>query len=135
MIKRIGLVGVWISDHKAAIDFYVNALGFEKVSDTGDEDEFRWVEIAPTGADTGIALVKPYPGMKHAFGRSPEELIGTSSVIFHTDDISTTYSELAEKGVIFTEEPTMQPWGMLQAQFVDPDGNSFILVERTALRR
>lgn len=134
MIKRVGLVGVWISDHDTALKFYVGKLGFEKVADTGPDSDYRWVEVAPIGAETGITLAKPYPGMEHAFGRTPEDLIGTSTLIFDTDDISTTYRELSEKGVVFTEEPTMQPWGKLQAQFVDPDGNSFVLVERSALR-
>lgn len=134
MITRIGLVGVWVSDQDAALEFYCGKLGFEKVCDTGSEEDFRWVEVAPKGAQTGITLVKPFPGMQHAFGKSPEDLIGTSSFIFDTDDISTTYRDLLEKGVIFTEEPTMQPWGRLQAQFVDQDGNSFVLVERTGLR-
>ena len=134
MIRRIGLVGVWVSDQDAALDFYVGKLDFEKVSDTGDQGGFRWVEVAPHRAETGIALVKPFPGMFHAFGKNPEDLIGTSSFIFDTDDISKAHKELAEKGVIFTEEPTMQPWGRLQAQFVDQDGNNFVLVERASLR-
>ena len=134
MIKNIGLVGVWVSDQDAALNFYVGKLGFEKVSDTGRDSEYRWVEVAPKDAATGITLVKPYPGMSHAYGKNPEDLIGTSTLIFHTDDISKTHSELSEKGVVFTEKPTMQAWGLLQAQFVDQDGNSFVLVERTTLR-
>lgn len=134
MINRIGLVGVWVSDQDAALDFYIGKLGFEKVSDSGDMDGFRWVEVAPRGAETGISLVKPLPGIFHAFGREPEDLIGTSSFIFDTDDISKTHRELADKGVVFTEEPTMQPWGRLQAQFLDQDGNTFVLVERANLR-
>lgn len=134
MITTIGLVGVWVSNHRAALDFYVGKLGFEKVGDTGPDSEFRWVEVAPLHAETGIALLKPYPGMVHAFGNSPDDLIGTSSFIFHTDDISATYRDLSEKGVVFTEKPTMQAWGRLQARFVDPDGNSFVLMERTNLR-
>lgn len=134
MIKQIGLVSVWVSDQDAALDFYVGKLGFEKVSDTGRDSEYRWVEVAPLNAETGITLVKPYPGMFHAFGKNPEDLIGTSSFIFHTNDISKTHRELAEKGVVFTEEPAIQAWGLLQAQFVDQDGNSFVLVERTSLR-
>ena len=42
--------------------------------------------------------------------------------------------DLSDKGVVFTEKPTIQAWGRLQAQFVDQDGNNFILVERTSLR-
>lgn len=40
-----------------------------------------------------------------------------------------TYEELSSCGVEFTEEPTMQPWGMMQAQFKDQDGNGFVLVQ------
>jgi predicted enzyme related to lactoylglutathione lyase len=31
--------------------------------------------------------------------------------------------------VHFTEEPARQSWGGIQAQFVDPDGNAFVLVQ------
>lgn len=134
MINSVGLVGVWIRNHRAALDFYVGKLGFEKVADTGSDSEYRWVEVAPMHGETGIALLRPYPGMVHAYGKNPEDLIGTSSLIFHTDDISGTYRDLRDKGVVFTEEPTMQAWGRLQARFVDPDGNSFVLMERTNLR-
>lgn len=134
MINRIGLVGVWVSDHDTALKFYVGKLGFDKVHDTGPDSEYRWVEVAPRDAETGISLLKPYPGMFHAVGKKPEDLIGTSSFIFDTDDISKTYRELSDKGVVFTEKPTLQAWGRLQAQFVDQDGNNFILVERTSLR-
>ena len=134
MITRVGTVGVWISDHRAALDFYVGKLGFEKIADTGTDSEYRWVEVVPHYAETAIALMKPYAGMSHAFGKNPEDLIGTSSFIFDTDDISASYRDLKEKGVVFTEKPTMQAWGRLQARFVDPDGNSFILMERAGKR-
>lgn len=130
MIEHVGLVGIWVSDQDAAIDFYVGKLGFQLLTDIGDEDGYRWVEVAPFGAETGIILARPDDSQ----GKRASELIGTSSFIFHTTDIATTYRELAEQGVIFTEPPAMQPWGKIQAQFVDPDNNSFILVERTSIR-
>lgn len=134
MISRIGLVSVWVSDQDAAIDFYVHKLGFEVINDTGDMDGFRWVEVAPRGAESGISLVKPFPGMPTPFGTKPEDLIGTSAFTFDTNDISKTYKQLTENGVVFTEDPVIQPWGRLQAQFLDQDGNHFILVERVSLR-
>ena len=33
------------------------------------------------------------------------------------------------RGVEFTEAPTMQPWGLMQAQFADPDGNVFVVTQ------
>src|SRR5690606_7422725 len=38
MITRIGLVPVWVSDQDAALEFYIGKLGFEKVSDSGEQD-------------------------------------------------------------------------------------------------
>jgi len=134
MITRIGLVPVWVSDQDAALEFYIGKLGFEKVSDSGEQDGYRWVEVAPIGAETGIALVQPYPETLRMAGRKPEELIGMTSFTFDTNDISATYKTFSERGVTFTEKPTMQPWGRLQAQFVDQDGNQFILQERIDIR-
>lgn len=42
----------------------------------------------------------------------------------------TPVDELKGRGVRFTEEPTRQPWGVMQAQFVDADGKRFVLAER-----
>ena len=134
MITRIGIVGVWVSDQSAAIDFYVGKLGFELLTDIGDESDYRWVVVAPKGAETGIALAKPEGPIDPALGKKPEDLVGTSRFIFDTDDIAETYRDLSGKGVIFTEPPSMQPWGMMQAQFLDQDGNNFILVERISIR-
>ena len=51
-----------------------------------------------------------------------------SGVVFECDDIRTTYEELRDRGVEFTEEPTLQSWGGIQAQFKEQDGNGFVLV-------
>jgi predicted enzyme related to lactoylglutathione lyase len=40
-----------------------------------------------------------------------------------------TYEELSERGVEFSQQPSEQPWG-IWAQFKDPDGNEFGLIER-----
>ena len=49
-------------------------------------------------------------------------------MVFECDDIRTTYEELRGRGVEFTEEPTLQSWGGIQAQFKEQDGNGFVLV-------
>lgn len=49
--------------------------------------------------------------------------------VFDTADIAATHEQLAAKGVQFIEEPTKQEWGGIQAQFADPDGNHFVLIQ------
>lgn len=124
MIKKIRLAGVPVSDQDASLDFYTNKLGFEIQSDITLENGYRWIEVVPPGADTALTLFKPYPGQDGSGnGAHP-------SIVFGTDDIDATYEELSGKGVEFIEAPAMQPWGVKQAIFRDPDGHSLVLVER-----
>src|SRR5437899_2011417 len=61
-INRVGRVCVPVADQDRAIDFYVNTLGFEKRADITYGNGERWVEVAPPGATTAIALVPPMAG-------------------------------------------------------------------------
>jgi lactoylglutathione lyase len=84
------------------------------------EPEARWIEVAPTGAETRLVLFTP-PGM--------EDRIGTfANVGFECDDIHATYEELRSCGVAFSEEPNERPWGMW-AEFKDVGGNGFGLIQ------
>ncbi len=113
-----------MSDQDAALDFYTNKLGFEVQTDVTMGNGYRWIEVVPPGADTALTLFKPYPGQDGGANNSQP------SIVFGTDDIDATYKELSGKGVEFVEAPAMQPWGVKQAIFRDPDGHSFVLVER-----
>ena len=126
MISQIGLTGIWTADQDRALAFYVDKLGFEKVNDQTMGD-YRWIEVAPRGAETGMTLSYAGPGSDQ------EGLIGAISMVLFSDDIQATHQQLSGNGVDFIEEPTQQPWG-LQAQFKDPDGNHFVLVQRAGLR-
>jgi lactoylglutathione lyase len=118
MIKNIHVTGVSVSDQDRALDFYTNKIGFETRADIAVGD-YRWIEVVPPGAETALVL-EPGQGKVGTF----------TSVVFATDDMQATYDELRSRGVRFTEEPSKQPWGGIQAQFVDPDGNTFVLVQR-----
>ena len=120
MITKAKTVGVYVSDQDRALGFYVNALGFEKRRDDPMGSEAGWIEVAPAGAETVLVLYTP-PGL--------EDRIGTfGGVIFECDDIRSTYEELRDRGVEFTEEPSEQLWG-IWAQFKDVDGNEFGLIQ------
>ncbi len=123
MITKASTVGIYVSDQDQALGFYTNKLGFEKLIDEpmGSDSDARWIEVAPAGAQTRLVLFTP-PGQ--------EDRIGTfSTVVFSCDDMESTYQELSGRGVEFSENPSEQPWG-IWAQFKDPDGNEFGLIER-----
>jgi catechol 2,3-dioxygenase-like lactoylglutathione lyase family enzyme len=48
-----------VSDQDAAIAFYTDTLGFSLVADVPFGDGERWVEVAPPGGGTALALVPP----------------------------------------------------------------------------
>ncbi|HKP54797.1 MAG TPA: VOC family protein [Chloroflexia bacterium] len=123
-IKHVSTVTIHVSDQDRALDFYVNKLGFEVREDApfGENTDLRWIEVAPPGAHTGMVLAKGYGGW------TPESVGGFAGIVFESNNIQATYEELSARGVTFTEPPTMQPWGMMQALFQDQDGNRFVLI-------
>lgn len=60
-ITDIHTIGVPVSDQARSLDFYVGKLGFEKRLDA-PFGEGRWLEVAPPGATTSIALVSAPKG-------------------------------------------------------------------------
>jgi len=51
-----------VADQDQALEFYLGTLGFEKTADIPYGNGDRWVEVAPPGATTAIALVTPREG-------------------------------------------------------------------------
>ena len=58
-IPGVGTVYLAVSDQDRALAFYRDKLGFEVRTDTEFGEGFRWIEVAPAGAYTVIALVPP----------------------------------------------------------------------------
>jgi catechol 2,3-dioxygenase-like lactoylglutathione lyase family enzyme len=123
-ITHIKTTTVAISDEEAAIDFYVNKLGFELRRDE-PMGPMRWIEVAPPGGQTVIVLARGY-------GHDADRVGTFSGLVLEADDIQATYEQLRDKGVNFSEGPTMQPWGGIQALFADQDGNGYVLVQTQA---
>jgi lactoylglutathione lyase len=59
-ITQIGRVIVPVADQDEAIAFYTDKLGFSLVADVPFGEGERWVEVAPPGGGTAIALVPPH---------------------------------------------------------------------------
>jgi catechol 2,3-dioxygenase-like lactoylglutathione lyase family enzyme len=123
MITKVRLTAVTVSEQDRAVDFYVNQLGFALQADHTMDDGNRWIEVVPPGAETALTLHTPAPEHSSAAG-------GRTDVVFATDDMEATHQELAAKGVNFVQAPQRHIWGDMMAIFADPDGNTFLLVDR-----
>jgi catechol 2,3-dioxygenase-like lactoylglutathione lyase family enzyme len=120
-INKIGTVVVPVSDQERAIEFYVEKLGFEKRTDVPVGNDYRWVEVAPAGADTTIAIVPPPPGRPTG---NVETGIGLS-----TDDIDADHAELKSRGVdVDADVSRMGDPVPPLFWFRDPDGNTLMVV-------
>ena len=124
MITNIAVVCVFVSNQDKALDFYVNKLGFEQRADEPVGGGQHWLEVTPPGAATRIVLSLA----TEEWG--VDRLGQFAGIVFEPDDIAATYRELSARGVKFTEPPTPQPWGGVQAQFKDQDGNMLVIVQR-----
>ena len=58
-ITHVGRVMVPVADQDTAIAFYTDTLGFSLTADVPFGEGDRWVEVAPPGGGTTIALVPP----------------------------------------------------------------------------
>jgi catechol 2,3-dioxygenase-like lactoylglutathione lyase family enzyme len=56
-ITDVRTVAVPVTDQDRALAFYVDKLGFEKRMDAMFGPGQRWIEVAPPGASTTVALV------------------------------------------------------------------------------
>ena len=118
-LEKIQLTTVYVNDQDAALDFYVNKLGMEKRIDQEFAPGARFLVVAPKGSEAGIVL--------QAGSQNNMPVGGFTGLVLGSSDVEGTYQELHSRGVNFTEKATKQPWGGMQAQFTDPDGNSFVL--------
>jgi len=121
-IAQIGSVILTVSDQDDAIEFYTGVLGFEKRSDTPYGNGDRWVEVAPAGAATGIALVPPREGHNSAGGNG-------TAIALNSNDIDADHAHLLSQGVDADAEIMRggDPVPPLFS-FRDPDGNNFWVV-------
>ena len=121
-ITQVGTVMVPVNDQDRALDFFVGKLGFEKRTDVPYGDGNRWVDVAPPGAETSVALVPPMEG--HPAGI--ETRIGYTS-----DDVDADHADLKAKGVDVDDEVSRMGDPVPPMFFFrDQDGNRFLIVQR-----
>jgi catechol 2,3-dioxygenase-like lactoylglutathione lyase family enzyme len=114
-VTGVGTVGVPVTDQDRALDFYVGRLGFEKRRDIPFGAE-RWIEVAPPGSPTTIALVPT--GVP-------------SGIRLATEDADADHAGLRTSGVDVDPGVMRMPGAPPMFGLRDPDGNNLIVVQWT----
>ena len=123
-VSNIGVVMFAVADQDAALAFYTEKLGFELRADVsfGENDEMRWLEVAPPGSRARLALNPP-------MGGEP----GGGSIGVETPDVLGEHERLSRIGGIDLDpEPMRTPGAPLMFMLRDPDGNMVAVVEEPA---
>jgi predicted enzyme related to lactoylglutathione lyase len=119
-ITGVRTVSVPVTDQDRALDFYQNKLGFEKRLDAAYGAGQRWIEVAPAGAATTLALVPP--------GQGGHAGIDTG-IRFTTGDAEAERADLQAHGVDVDAEIMRWPGVPPMFGLRDPDGNVLRIIE------
>jgi catechol 2,3-dioxygenase-like lactoylglutathione lyase family enzyme len=120
-ITQIGTVGIPVADHDKALEFYVGTLGLEIRVDAPFGDGLRWVEVAPAGAVSTIALAPAHPG-------SPAGV--DTGIRLTTEDAEADHAHLLASSADVDAQVMRWEGVPPMFSFRDPDGNTLYLVER-----
>ena len=120
-ITQMGRVIVPVADQDEAIAFYTSKLGFSVVADVPFGEGDRWVEVAPPGGGTAIALTPPQGDYQ------PGRMTG---IALESPDPRADHAELKQNGVDVDEE-LMGGDGTVPLLFFfrDHDANHLMIVE------
>jgi catechol 2,3-dioxygenase-like lactoylglutathione lyase family enzyme len=125
----------WVHDQDESLAFYTQTLGWEVRADVSmDEWGFRWLVVGPPGQPAVGLVLMPVPGPPMIDEQSSAQLSdlvakGAGGTLFlETDDCRAAYDELSQRGVVFNDPPTAQPYG-IDTSFRDPSGNNVRLTQ------
>ena len=135
MIK-IANAQLWVHDQDEALAFYTQKLGMEVRSDVtlAEMGNFRWLTVGPAGQPDFAIVLMAIPGPPVMEAETYEQVSSlmakgfAGTVFLTTDDCQASYEELRARGVEFTEQPEVRPYG-IDSGFRDPSGNSLRLTE------
>ena len=120
-VKRIANVIIPTADQDRAVEFYTDVLGLEKRVDAPFGEGNRWIEVAPPGADTPIAICPPGPNVT-AGGKD-------TGITLQADDIDAYHAQLKDRGV--DVDPEISRFGESVPPLFwlrDPEGNTLMVV-------
>jgi len=119
MITQIGLHTVLVKDLRKSLKFYRDTLGLRVAF---FNKKLKWLTF-DSGHDGALSLTVPW-------SKASKKLVGVrTGISFYVDDIEGTYDALKKRKVKFHLAPRKEKWGGRLANFQDPDGNQFFLLQ------
>lgn len=119
-ITQVRTVGVPVTDQDRALEFYTGTLGFDTRMDATFGGGQRWIEVAPAGAATTIALMPTPVG-------SPTGV--DTGIRLSTTDADADHADLLARGVDVDAEVIRWTGVPPMFMFRDPDGNTLVIVQ------
>jgi lactoylglutathione lyase len=118
-ITDVRSIAIPVADQDEAIRFYVDTLGFEKRLDAPMSETTRWIEVAPSGATTSIALTA---------ADWSKDVGSDTGIRFTVPDATAEHAAMLELGVPVSD---VLRWEGVPPMYTvdDPDGNRFYVVE------
>ncbi|GAA4848865.1 VOC family protein [Algivirga pacifica] len=127
MSQRIANINLLVRDYEEALSFYTTCLGFEIAEDIDNGEGRRWIRLLPRNSqDCALVLCKAETPLQ-------QEIIGKQAgdavlMILFTDNFQEDYDHMKAQGVVFLEEPRVEPYGTVVI-FQDLYGNKWDLLE------
>lgn len=113
-------VGIPVTDQDKALDFYVGKLGLQKrVDQVIEKAGMRWVEVAPAGSPTSIALMVAHEGVPAGV---------ETGVHLTVTDAAAAHADMVEQG-IDVDELLLWEGAPPMFTFRDQDGNGLDIVQ------
>ena len=119
-LKDVRTVAVPVADQDRALAFYRDTLGFEVRLDAVLGGELRWIEVAPPGANTSVALVVAGDGVPAGVD---------TGIRLVTGDAAADFAALKGAGVVMNTDLLLWEGVPPMFSFRDPDGNTLYVAE------
>jgi catechol 2,3-dioxygenase-like lactoylglutathione lyase family enzyme len=125
--QSIAHIALVVREYDEAIAFFCDTLHFTLIEDTYQpEQDKRWVVVAPPGS-SGASLL-----LARATKAEQEMAVGNQTggrvfLFLQSDNFWRDYDEMRAKGVEFTREPSVAPYGTVSV-FKDLYGNLWDLI-------
>ncbi len=132
MSKGIGVIGLYVHDQDEALKFYVNKLGF-KVQTDARNGNYRWLTVKhPNQPTIELGLFLPQePVLDAKTAQTMREMVAKGAMpplVLIVEDCRAAYDRMRANGVEFTQPPTAR-FGSVDANFRDPSGNGWKMIE------
>lgn len=132
MGQGVQMVGLYVRDQDEALEFYVEKVGLRVHTDVRNGD-FRWLTVQhPDQPSFQLGLFRPGPPViDEASAASARALVAKGAMpglVLEVDDCRAAYERMAAAGVEFTQPPVAR-YGTVDANFRDPSGNGWKMVE------